>query len=174
MARGYIYHITTTPDNLGCIDASDFFENLDALSAQYVEDVSPDNALVCTSALRKELESDGFPIVPDTEADEDGRDTAAFIIKTGNLESLSVCKMRYFEPLLEALKKEVAALELATFASYECGAHSLTSKINDDYGDVVYLEAGNYGGSTYTMHEFIRQMNPDTTYYVAANVVLMK
>ena len=174
MARGYIFHITTDPDNLGCINASDFFEYLDALSAQYVDDVSPENALVCTNALCKVLENNGFPVVPDTEADEDGRDAAAFIIKTGDPESLAACKMRYFNPLLEALKEEVAALELATFASSECNTYSLTSKINDGYSDMVYLEVGNYGGSTYTMHEFIRQMNPDTTYYVAANVVLMK
>lgn len=30
--RGYIYHITTDPDNLGLISADDFFEDLDALS----------------------------------------------------------------------------------------------------------------------------------------------
>lgn len=174
MARGYIYHITIDPDSLGCIDSGDFFEDLDALSAQYVEDVSPENALVCTSSFDKVLTDKGFRTAPDTEASEDGRETAAFIIETGDLESLTACKMRYFEPLLEALKKEVATLDLATFATYECNSYSLISKINDDYEDVVYLDVGEYGGSTYTMHEFIRQMEPNTTYYVASNVILMK
>lgn len=130
--------------------------------------------MVCTNSLAKTLAENAFPIVPDTGADEEGREAAAFVIKTGDLENLAACKMRYFEPLLEALKKEVAAIALAKFASYECDTYSLTFKIDDRYDDVVYLDEKSYGGSIYTMHTFIRQMNPNATYYVATNVVRMK
>lgn len=172
MARGHIFHVTTDPYNLGNMNEWDFCENLEALKADYVrncsEAVSRDN----TDWLAQALSDNGFDVLPDAEAEEDEREAAAFIIKTGDTESLTACKMRYFRPLLDALKKEVAALDLKEFATDKCNTYGLTSKINDDFSDAVYLDISGYC-CTYTMHAFIRDMKPDMTYYVAANTVLM-
>lgn len=173
MARGYIYHIVSDPDDLGSMAASDFYDDLDALCVEYTEDSAPETAQHNTNCLARALEQDGFVIRPDTEAADEGREAAAFVLETGDQASLDACRRKYFGPLLAELKKEVAALDLDTFSSDRCNTYSLTSKINDDYGDAVYLNVSEYGSMIYTMHGFIRRLDPNTTYYVAQNTVLM-
>lgn len=173
MARGYIYHVVSDPDNLGNMTASNFYNDLDALCVDFTEDSVPETALHNTNCLAKTLEHDGFVIRPDTEAADEGREAAAFVLETKDQADLDACRRRYFKPMLEELKKEVAAMDLDTFSSERCNTYSMTSKINDSYGDAIYLDISECGGTVYTMHEFIRGLNPDTTYYVAQNTVLM-
>lgn len=174
MARGTMFHITNDPDNLGTMCASEFYEDVGSLHVEFVDDDQKEIADQNTECLAKMLEACGFPIFPDDEPANEDYKPAAFIIRTGGDDSLTAAKMRFFQPLLESLKKEVSELDLKTFATAGCNTYSLIYKINDDYSDAVYLETGEYGGSVYTMHEFIRNMDPDATYYVAANTVRMK
>lgn len=173
MARGYIYHIVTDPDNLGNMSASNFYEDIDALCVEFVEDSDPAIAAQNTNSFASMLANSGFLIRPDTDSESQDREVAAFILETGGQHHLDECRKRYFKPLLDALKQEVASMDLDTFVSERCNTYSLKSKINDDYGDAVYLDTTDYGGVLYTMHEFIRGLEPNMVYYVAQNTVLM-
>lgn len=74
---------------------------------------------------------------------------------------------RYFENAYRALKRKVDNLSLTTFATNSTEAMSLSQIINDET-ELVYFDS-----TYYTVDEFVRQVMPNTRYFIAKDNVLI-
>lgn len=170
MARGIIYHITTDPEKLGSMSEYNFYDHIESLHAEYVVDRDTYSAQNDLDSLREELKANGFDIQKEILKDAD--EQPAFVIYTGNKERLEKAKMKYFSHCLTQLKDRLETLSLKEFATDTGIVYELSQHINDTYSDAVYLDMGT-GGSTYTMHQFLRNLEENHVYYVSTNTVLM-
>lgn len=171
MARGIMYHITTDPAAVGSMDKYDFTDSLEVLGVDYVENRDGCDAEPDIENLRDILHDDlGISDIkekPNTEFD-----IPAFAFQTPGESELTGCKVQFFQKLFQALKKDIERMSLTDFATKTEISYQLMSNIDDRYADAVYLDMGT-GPATYTMHQFLRRLIPDTTYYVSANTVLL-
>lgn len=165
-----MYHITAEPERLGCMTEEDFYDHIDALGADYVQDQDPEDAKYALDALRRRLDDAGFATSdPDPE---DGYDDEAFRFTTGGQDALDACKDGWFKDIFKELRSKVAAMTLAQFSRDTGPAYGLTELVNDRFGDHAYLDMGT-GPATYTVPSFIRNLEPGRTYYVSSNTVYL-
>lgn len=175
MSRGIIYHVTTNPDDLFTIDAADFTGQEQVFNVKNFSDRTNNEATQDILRLVNSLREAGFnfsveqmkpyPIPFDYEC-------PVYILTTGNWAQVTACKENYFRPLLERLKTEVQKTNLTVFATDPLYPVKLQRNLNDNYSDVICL-------STVTrnvpmpVHTFIRELEPETRYYIDARTVLM-
>ena len=165
MGRGYIYEASDNIDFIGAMGEEDFYEDLSALSVDYVADMEPEEQKELRESFAKLLKDNGATvklITEDTPAEfPDGVIAVSHINDT--------FKKNYFCERFKEMKKLAEAITLAQFSidSSDLTLYKLKKSITDDYDDVVYLN-----GSYYTLDYFIRNADPKKTYYLG-NVVRM-
>lgn len=166
MSRGTMFHVAADPDAMGGMSAEDFAGHVDTLNCDYVQDSGPEAAKAALDAFRRALLDAGFRV-----EDTDG-DGAAFLFRTGDGDGLKAAQCGWFRDDLETLKSKVAAITLEEFACDGGPAYCLRELVNDPCGDAVYLDMG-CGPCTYTMSEFIRNLEPGRVLYVDEATVYM-
>lgn len=163
MSRGYCYEISTDPClyPIGLLMPGEIADDrpYGAYSA-----ITPDD---CTDIVDNFLESlieAGATVHEMTDEDyEDSTSFGAIAV----VEFPPDFRERYFENAYRALKRKVGNLSLTTFATNSTEAMSLSQIINDET-ELVYFDS-----TYYTVDEFIREVMPDTRYFVAKDNALI-
>ena len=165
MGRGYIYFITKDKHSDVSFGASNYENCLGELGVDYVKDEKKKESM----ELVQEFSSRMHQLRATTVLDNDKKDFKVSFYFTDADEA----KRLYFEPLLKALKEQVEALTLENLISsgYSIGA-LVYSMANDNFGDLIEFE-NEVGTTRMTLDDFIRQIEPDVTYYVYKRVIFM-
>lgn len=179
MIRGTIYYITADPCPLHAMDESDFYDRVDALEVDYVQNDSAETAAQEIARLRTNLEKAGFGLVLPNgngewpgDIEVDACAPPAFGFVTDSRDALDTARINWFARDLAELKAKVAALTPREFACDTAAAARIVELTSDTCGDAVYLDMGT-GPALYTVPVFMRNLEPGRTYYVAANTVTM-
>lgn len=154
MARGYIYEISSSP-NLYPIRYMDANELIQYHGHEFscIENITYDknpNAYE-QSEIIETLKKYGFDI-KETINPKDADDVCLCFTATEQ----AICN--YFQPRFNALKQEITALTCEEFIT---SANNLQQLIDNQYTDAVYLDT-----AFYTFDEFMRNITPNTTYYI--------
>lgn len=161
MARGTMYCITTDKDWEISFDESSYYHMLDAWSIDYVKNQDSQDSEIATEYLRKMLEEMGATTVFGHSL---GRFAFGF-----RFEKLEAALQSYFKPRLTKLKRQVEALTLPDVIR---SAPSLDFIMDNDYGDRIALTTP-LGDFDLTVDDFIRRLEPGTTYYAYDRTILM-
>lgn len=172
MARGIMYHIAETSEAACGMDENYFYDSLDSLCVDFVQNRTQEEAKEDISNLVHALRCAGFTIGSYTGTgpnDEPVPDCATIV--TGDEQTLHICKENYFRGKLDALKKAVSDLSLETFAEDTFATYNIRMLCEDTMDDAVYY------GETYegihSLDGFIRRLSPNRVYYIAPETVLM-
>lgn len=165
MGRRYIYEASDNIDFIGGMGEEDFYENLSALSVDYVADMDPEDQKTLRESFAEQLKSHGatvklITVDPPAEFPEG-------VLAVSHLND--TFKKNYFCDRYKEMKKLAESITLSQFAidSSNFTLYKLKKSISDDYDDVVYLN-----GSYYNLDYFIRNADGKKTYYLG-NVVRM-
>lgn len=163
MSRGYCYEISTDPClyPIGLLTPDEVAS--DRPYGTYSA-ITPDD---CTDIVDNFLESlieAGATVREMTDEDyEDSTSFGAIAV----VEFPPDFRERYFENAYRAIKRKVDNLSLTTFATDSTETMSLSQIINDET-ELVYFDS-----TYYTVDEFIREVMPDTRYFVAKDNALI-
>lgn len=163
MSRGYCYEISTDPClyPIGLLTPD---EVADDKPYGVYSAIVPDN---CPSIVHRFIDSfiEAGAIVHKM-TDEDYEDSISF----GALAVIEFppnFRERYFKNAYDVLKREVDKLSLTEFAA-DGGKTAFLSQLLDNKTELVY-----FNSSYYTVDEFVRQVMPDTRYFIAKDNVLI-
>lgn len=168
MSRGIMYHITTAPENLGSMTEGDFYEDRHALNVDYVKDQPPEAARASVQRLVKRLEDAGFKATADESPDGE----PAWRIDSLSETELLNAKIRFFRDRFEQARMVMEKLTVEQFATGAPELQKLETLLRDRWGDMVYL-GSEFGELSYTLDGAIREFQPNTTYWLAGNTVLL-
>lgn len=182
MTRGTMYNIATDPEQLA-IDESDFYDHVETLGSDYVQNYDEETSRRETDRLRKALDLPGLVFWPGPDGNWPGTpgygfdpdeppENAAFAFIAEDQAAVDEAKRAWFKDSLERLKSLVAGMDLDKFALGTSAAHDIKSLADDGYSDAVYLDTGT-GPAVYTMDTFIRNLHPRTAYFVCKDTVKM-
>ena len=163
MSRGYCYEISTDPClyPIGLLTPDEIADDrpYGAYSA-----ITPDD---CTDIVDNFLESlieAGATVREMTDEDyEDSTSFGAIAV----IEFPPDFRERYFRDAYQALKHDVDKLSLTEFAT-DGGKAAFLSQLLDDETELVY-----FNSSYYTVDEFVRQVMPNTRYFIAKDNALI-
>ena len=163
MSRGYCYEISTDPClyPIGLLTPD---EVADDKPYGIYSAIVPDN---CPAIVHRFIDSliEAGAIVCEM-TDEDYEDSISF----GALAVIEFppdFRERYFRDAYQALKRDVDKLSLTEFAT-DGGKAAFLSQLLDDETELVY-----FNSSYYTVDEFVRQVMPNTRYFIAKDNVLI-
>lgn len=159
MARGIIYFITKDKNQVIDFGEQNYYDRLDIIHADYVQDEDEESSATSIEMLKDTINNLGAVIWL-------GEGDFGFSFR---FNAVSEMQRNYFRPKLEALKEKVANLQLFDVIR---SAPDLNSIINDDYGNMITL-GEEAAGSTITVDNFIRRVEPGVTYYVYKKTILM-
>lgn len=161
MARGTMYEVVTDKDAVNAMSASDFYYCLGELGCEYVMDRDEEMSELDLEPFLGQLKKGGLAIEK-----EWGEGPC---LKIGPLDEgkLHEAKKSILHGLYVEFKKLAAAMTEDDFLKHEA-AVGILSVLDDQYGDCVYLD-----GKIYTIARFIREMEPDTVYYIGMKTVLL-
>lgn len=159
MARGTIYFITKDKDQVIDFGEQDYYDRLDILNVGYVQDEDEESSATSIEMFRDTINKLGAIIWL-------GERDFGFSFR---FNAVSEMQRKYFKPKFEILKEKVANLQLFDVIR---SAPDLNNIINDGYGDVITL-GEEAAGSTITVDDFIRRVEPGVTYYVYKKTILM-
>lgn len=161
MARGYIYKIDTDIDDTdSTISEQDFYESHSGKECEYVTDYTDTDPVDC---LCNDLRRHGL-----TVKTEPNIKNVYAVIRPTDEKRLNNFKTDYFRSRYLELKESLDKISLEEFAANTGTAFGLSNLAEDRCGDMVYLN-----GSCYILDDFIRDMFPDTEYYIQEKTVLM-
>lgn len=163
MSRGYCYEISTDPC-LYPIGPLTPEEVADDKPYSTYSAIVPDN---CPAIVHRFIDSlIGAGAIVRKMTDEDYEDSISF----GALAVIEFppdFRERYFKEAYDAFKREVDKLSLTEFAT-DGGKAAFLSQLLDDETELVY-----FNSSYYTVDEFVRQVMPNTRYFIAKDNVLI-
>ncbi len=165
MARGYSYYIMSNVMSNNDTDvtfgAGNYYEDLDSLGIEWVEDVDEEKSKEPLEWLADTMSRLGAAVYFSC-----GSNDFVFSFKFSKVEK---AQQDWFKPKLEKLKNEAAKLTLSDIIRSE---HSLDYIQNDNYGDMITMNDG-FSDINMTVDDFIRQLKPGVFYYVYKKTVLM-
>lgn len=160
MARGYIYYVTKNKDQDVSFTKEQYYESLDRLGIDYVDDMANEDSADILKMLAEMLYKQGA-VVGYGHSNRDFMFSFVF----SDADSM---KRNYFEPKLAKLKAEAAALTLENVIR---SAPCLDCITNSNYSDLVAFDDGN-ATTDMTFDNFIRNLESGVTYYVYRKVIL--
>ena len=163
MAKGYLFYVTTDPEEEICFKASNYYERLDALNADNVRDLSTAESKPGLDSLETLFTSHGGICRKNWD-----RNLAFDVWFTE--AALADAKIRHFAPKLERLKAHAAELTLQGIIEK---APELDWIANNTAGDMVALNDGETVREL-TIDDFIRELKPNTKYYACEHAILMR
>lgn len=153
MSRGYIYEIATNPEELGCMDESDFYE-MAGNAADFFADVDKEDAAEDAKNFVKMFGKHS------AETEEGSENGGPWFVLTDDV------RRSFFQKRLEELQALVKNMTIDKFAlEYP---HELQHTVHNRYGDAVYLNS-----VFYDLDYFIRECAQSGVRYYVGNVVLM-
>ena len=159
--RGHMFEVATDIDELFSLTENSLYDSVQALEVDYVSNVDKEMQHKLVLDFIHKLESCGadFEIITVEEGYE------CFAVSNITLD----VKKNYFKQRFDLMKKLASEITLEEFSDNQNNANlfNLKTSISDDWGDMVYL---NY--CCYTLDYFIRNADPDFTYYFG-NVVYL-
>lgn len=162
MSRGYCYEISTNPDlyPIGCLAPSDVYESHPYDVSTALDATDPEGLVL---DLLERWKAHGATIKPSvlSEDDEWGRGKLFAVMFPWDF------RHSYFRNNFENLRKMVQDLTLEEFATSTSKLNAIQTTIEDE-SDLVCLDS-----SFYTLDGFLRDVRPDTVYYVAASSALI-
>ncbi len=161
MARGYIYYVTSDKDIDPTFTESNYYDSLDSLGADYVQDCDEEDSVEQISWFEDKLK--GMGAVISTDNLQDG---FSFSFRFDRVNEM---QQAYFKIKLEKLKEEASKLTLFDVIR---SAPTLDYITNDTYGDMVEF-CGVNSSATITVDNMVRQIEPGVTYYVCNKTILM-
>lgn len=167
MAKGTLFHITTDVTELGAYKASNFYEVLSELEADYVEDDSEENAEMGLEWLQECVKN--FADISSVS----NILSSAFMFTTPDKGTLDRKRQAYLKSWYDNLQNAVLSLTLEDYASDSMELYELRQMLDMGITDMVYFENAGTGPSLCTMAKFIRTIKPDTAYYVSCNTILI-
>ena len=159
MARGTIYFITKDKNQAVDFKEENYYDRLDIIHADYVQDEDEDSSKTSLGMFKDTIGKLGAVILP---CEDDFNFSFRF-------NAVSEMQRNHFKPKLETLKEKVKNLNLFDVIQ---SAPDLNSILNDDYDDVITL-GEEAVGSTITVDDFIRRVEPGITYYVYKKTILI-
>ena len=145
--RGTIYEISRTPENLGAMDESDFYE-MSGVEFDYVKNEEKTEGTSEAGTFLNWLRSFGAPI-------------------SGNSFILTkTVKEKIFSENYSKFKKLTDNMTLREFST--SNLYTLRSCIEDPYGDAVHTKEDSF----LPLERWIREAETDVKYYVG-NCVIM-
>ena len=163
VARGIVYHVTHDADAFGGMSASTFYDSMDAMGCDIIDDQAPEDAAESVARLRAALEKAEFTV-------EDGPAGGIEIVTKDNERILDRAKSNWFRKRFNKLKQRVTLMPLHEFATDVLCPSDLKAMISDDHGDKIWYDGGD-GACMYSLDGFIRRMRPGRRYLVAPNTV---
>lgn len=162
MARGYCYEISTNPDPypIGCLAPSDVYESRPYGVSAALDATDPEGLVL---DLLERWKAHGATIKPSVLSDENewGRGKLFAVTFPGDF------RHNYFRNDFENLRKIVQNLTLEEFATSTSKLNAIQTTIEDE-SNLVCLDS-----SFDTLDHFLRDVRPDTVYYVAASSALI-
>ncbi len=159
--RCHMFEVATDIDELFSLNENSLDDPIQAFGVDYVSNVDKETQHKLTLDLVRNLESCGadFKIIQVFDGYE------CFAVSNITLE----VKKNYYKQRFELMKKLASEITLEEFSDnpYNTNLFNLKTSISDDWGDMVCL---NY--CYYTLDHFIRNADPDFTYYFG-NVVYL-
>ena len=172
MARGNIYQIIQKSDtNDATLEHEGFpfsyygfYDDIERLDADYVED---DNSGQAIDFLKELLTNCDFDISEEVPAGQ------AFSFTTDNETLTLESKCNYFKDAYINFIRKAQEILLPIFASNQAAADHIEETLTERYGDMVWAidEYGN--GMLMPRDTFIRQLTPDTTYFVTHKTIII-
>lgn len=152
MARGYLYEISDNLNNypISSLDIESMYRYC-GIEFEYIENISNNETMENRKNLIELLEQYGFTI----GSQEDNNTTLAYVSAT------ITAKKNYFQSRLRQLKEQIKDITLREFANETSTIRYIQEAIEDKYSDAV-----SFNGTFYSFDDFIRQMKPNTKYYV--------
>lgn len=165
--RGFMIEVTTDIKNIGFLSEEDLSDSIEALAVDFVANASQEVAERERKSFVEMVKAfggeTGFERI---EPDDDGEVCEVpYVVITDDV------KRNYFRSMLERLRKLAASISLDQFAGIDAGNYKLIEikhAVQDDYGDMVYLENMYH----YALDEFMRVVVDGTKCYIG-NVVLL-
>ena len=171
MARGILYHITTNLHNVGRMNKDFLNESPDELSVDYLKNLRGRGAEESLQNLIESLETAGFTILKTPEEERDNG-YVSFTLLPMDKKTLLRSKKAYFKDQFERAKKTMEKLDETQFATDSMELWNMQQALENTYGDAVWF--GDHESEyVVSLQDCIRKLQPDTTYYVADNTVLM-
>lgn len=162
MSRGYCYEISTNPDlyPIGCLAPSDVYESRQYGISTALDATDPDGLVL---DLLERWKAHGATVKPSvlSEDNEWGRGKLFAVMFPWNF------RRSYFASDFENLRKMVQDLTLEEFATSTSKLNAIQTAIEDE-SDLVCLDS-----CFDTLDHFLRDVRPDTIYYVAASSALI-
>lgn len=161
MARGHMFYITTVKDQDISFSADSYYEKLDAIGTDHLNDLTVEASAGPIQTFLKSMTELGATI-------EYGHfdDDLEFSFRFVNIEEV---QQNWFRPKLEKLKKEAEKLTLFDVIR---AATCLDYIVNNDYEDLIAFDTVE-SNVEITVDDFIRQLKPGVTYYLYKKVILM-
>lgn len=165
MGRGYIYEVSDNINFIGSMGEEDFYEDLSALSVDYVANMDKADQDEMREDFLKTLKSHGAHVQLITDDTLEEFPNGVYAVSNLN----DIFKKNFFHERYRRMKTLAESITLQQFSidSFDTTLYNLKNAIVDDYGDMIYLNS-----SYETLDYFIRNANPQTTYYIG-NVVFM-
>lgn len=162
MSRGYCYEISTNPDlyPIGCLAPSDVYESRPYGVSTALDATDPEGLVLDLLERWKAHDATVKPSVL-SENDEWGRGKIFAVMFPWNF------RHNYFANDFKNLCKMVQDLTLEEFATSTSKLNAIQTAIENE-SDLVCLDGG-----FNTLDGFLRDVRPDTVYYVAASSVLI-
>lgn len=162
MSRGYCYEISTNPDlyPIGCLAPGDVYESRPYGVSTALDATDPEGLVL---DLLERWKAHGATVKPSvlSEDDEGGRGKIFAVMFPWDF------RHSYFANDFKNLRKMVQNLTLEEFATSTSKLNAIQTTIEDE-SDLVCLD-----GDFDTIDSFLRDVRPDTIYYVAASSALI-
>jgi hypothetical protein len=168
--RNIIFHIISEQmfDHYTTMDESDFYEHLESLNADSVQNQDPVDAKDSVERLVSRLQNAGLKVETATGPESE----EFYVFQTGNAEETKTCKCQYFAAAFAKLQEMVGQMSLETFLSDGTEEYQLRMLIKNTSGDMVYY--GDWMESSLSLDSFIRKLTPNSVYYIAPETVYVR
>lgn len=162
MSKGYCYEISTNPDlyPIGCLAPGDIYESRPYGVSTALDATDPEGLVL---DLLERWKAHGATVKPSvlSEDDEWGRGKIFTVMFPWDF------RHSYFANDFKDLRKMVQDLTLEEFATSTSKLNAIQTVIEDE-SDLVCLDS-----CFDTLDGFLRDVRPDTVYYVAASSALI-
>lgn len=168
-----IYAISEDPEELEYFDSSSYEEKTELLNACYAENMPKEQSEREIRNLLAEIRNTGITAVYDPDTDIcPNPDTADSGFRFITKKDLQQAKNRYFSKVLEEAREKVVCAHPEWLACDNELFNSLKEILKG--GDNLYVLQTEYGEELLSFHDMIRQLKPDTVYYIAGTVVALR
>lgn len=161
--QGHVFQFTTCAEDISGVCPDEVYEANLAGPDDRVYIIANDGPVVIKTG---KLETAGLPY-------ENNQNDPYIKFTTPDIENLNAIKRKYFQKAFEKFQKLARKLTLDQFVEYQSrDVLSLEKLLNDRLSD--YVAFTNHLGTSYTtLDNFVKKLEPNTTYYLSKSCVVV-